>query len=351
MQTLDETRCSIADIDPAAMDAAQVRLDSLTKPPGSLGRLEELAARIAAIQGTARPALDRKRVIVMAGDHGVVAQGVSPYPQEVTAQMVANFAAGGAAINQIAAWAGADVVVVDVGVAADVSGIEGIVHAKIRPGTDDMSQGPAMSRAEAIAAMEVGLGLANEAHAAGVDIVAIGEMGIGNTTAAAAVTAALTGERPEVVVGPGTGLDPEGVARKARIVARALEVNDVDPEDPLGVVSCVGGLEIAGLAGVVVGCAAHGIPVVADGFISGAAALVASRYEPRAEQYLFLSHVSAEPGHLAVTGAFTTDPVLDLQMRLGEGTGAALAMGIIDAACRCMSDMATFEEAGVSDRE
>lgn len=341
----------IASIPPERFAAARARLDSLTKPPGSLGVLEHVAARLSAIQDTVTPAIERPRVIVMAADHGVVAQGVSPYPAAVTAQMVANFLAGGAAVNQLAAWADADVRVVDIGVSSEVIPHPDLVSARVRPGTADMTQGPAMTREEAARAMGVGLELASAAADEGSDAVALGEMGIGNTTAAAAIAAAFTGAAPSDVVGPGTGLDAEGVSRKADAVTRALAVNAPDPTDALGVLVAVGGLEIAGLAGVAIGCAARGIPVVADGFISGAAALVAVRFAPGVAEYLFPSHVSAEPGHRVVLDALGLEPVLDLDMRLGEGTGAVLALGIMDAACRLMSGMATFSEAGVSDKD
>ena len=340
----------IRPIDPVWEARARARLDDLTKPPGSLGVLENIATRVATIQKTDRPVLERTRVIVMAGDHGVVAQGVAAYPQEVTAQMVANFASGGAAVNQLAGWSGAEVVVCDVGVAADVDSIPGVIKEKVARGTADMTQGPAMTEDQALRALSVGMRLADEAVEQGVAAVAVGEMGIGNTTAAAALTAAFTGAEPSDVVGPGTGLDDDGVARKATVVTRALEVNPPDADDALGVLAALGGLEIAGLAGVVIAAAAHGVPVVADGFISGAAALAAVRVAPTAKDYLFASHRSTEPGHAAVLDALGLEPVLDLGMRLGEGTGALLALGIMDAACRILADMATFAEAGVSDR-
>ncbi|MFA5845086.1 MAG: nicotinate-nucleotide--dimethylbenzimidazole phosphoribosyltransferase [Coriobacteriia bacterium] len=327
------------------------RLDSLTKPPRSLGRLEELAARVAVIQRDVRPDVSTKAVVLMAGDHGVVAQGVAAYPQSVTAQMVANFATGGAAISQLASHAGARLVLVDVGVAADVSNVPGVRDVKIAWGTKDMTEGPAMTREEASRAFMAGVDIARELAAEGVRLIATGEMGIGNTTAAAAVTSALTGARPEDVVGPGTGLGADGVARKTDAVRRALAVNAPDASDPLGVVASVGGLEIAGLAGVIVGGAAAGVCVISDGFISGAATLVAVRMCPACAGYVLPSHRSAEPGHRVVLEALGLEPVFDLDMRLGEGSGAALAMSIVEAACRVMSGMATFGEAGVSTRE
>jgi nicotinate-nucleotide--dimethylbenzimidazole phosphoribosyltransferase len=297
------------------------RLESLTKPPGSLGRLEEIAARIATLRDDVRPRVPRKAIVLMAADHGVTEENVSPYPQEVTAQMVANFVAGGAAINQLARHVGATLTLIDMGVATPLADSEGGVEAA-RALADD-----------------------------GVDLIGTGEMGIGNTTAAAAVTSVLTGVPPERVVGPGTGTAADGVRHKAFVVKRAIARNTPDRADALDVLAKVGGFEIAGLAGVVIGAAAAGVPVVADGFISGAATLAALRLAPAAAPWVLASHRSAEPGHRVVLEALGLIPVLDLDMRLGEGTGAALAMGIIDAACVMMSGMATFAEAGVTDRE
>jgi nicotinate-nucleotide--dimethylbenzimidazole phosphoribosyltransferase len=327
------------------------RLDALTKPPRSLGRLEEIAAQVARVQLTDRPAVHRKIVLLMAGDHGVVAEGVSPYPQAVTVQMVANISAGGAAINQIASSVGAEVVVYDVGVAADVSGIPGVVQAKVANGTANMALGPAMTREECSEAVLVGIRAAQEAAENGYTLLGLGEMGIGNSTAAAALTAAFAGEDPLSVVGRGTGLADEGVARKAEVVKRALAVNRVAQSDPLGVLASVGGLEIAALAGVVIGGAGAGVVVVSDGFIAGAAMLAALAMCPAAREYVLASHLSAEPGHALLLSHLEMRPVLTLDMRLGEGSGAALAMGVVDAACAMMSGMATFEEAGVSQAE
>lgn len=335
--------------DEAFGDVAWARLDSLTKPPRSLGRLEELAAQVAIVQREVRPDVSRRAIVVMAGDHGVVAEGVAAYPQEVTVQMVANFAAGGAAVCQLARHAGAELVVVDVGVAGDVSALDGVRHAKVAAGTRNLAVGPAMTREQAAEAVWTGVEVARELATAGVALVGVGEMGIGNTTAAAALTAALTGSTPATVVGPGTGLDSEGVARKADVVARGLGVNSPDPDDQLGVLAALGGLEIAGMTGVVLGCASAGVCVVSDGFISGSAALVGVRMCPAAAGYVFPSHRSAEPGHRIVLEALGLEPVLELDMRLGEGTGAALAIDVIAAACEVMSGMATFAEAGVSE--
>ena len=346
---LAEVISSVNPTDPAAEQRAWERLDSLTKPPRSLGRLEEIAALVARVQGADRPSVARKAILLMAGDHGVVAEGVSPYPQDVTWQMVANFVAQGAAINQIAQSVGADVSVHDVGVAKDLADFPGIVHANVAHGTANMALGPAMTREECAEAVLVGVLAAREAAGSGVTLLGTGEMGIGNSTAAAALTSVFTGTPPEQVVGRGTGLDDAGVAHKAHVVRTALEVNGVASLDALGVLAAVGGLEIAALAGVVIGAAGSGVVVVSDGYISGAATLAALALCPSARDYVMPSHLSSEPGHAVVLAHLGMKPILELDMRLGEGTGAALAMGIVDAACHMLSGMATFAEAGVAE--
>ncbi|MDZ4178669.1 MAG: nicotinate-nucleotide--dimethylbenzimidazole phosphoribosyltransferase [Coriobacteriia bacterium] len=346
--TLDDLIASIESTDPVHETSAWEHLDSLTKPPRSLGRLEAVAARVARIQMTTRPDVGKKAIILAAGDHGVVAEGVSPYPQDVTWQMVANFVAGGAAINQLAAAAGAELLLYDVGVARDISAMKDVRHRKVAPGTANMAAGPAMTLEQMERAVLIGADAAFEAIDAGCRLLGTGEMGIGNTTAAAALTAAYTGEPVESVVGAGTGLDADGVARKAEVVRRALAVNSVSGLDAGGVLAAVGGLEIAALAGVFLGAALRQTCCVADGFISGAAALAAVRMCPDAADYILPSHLSLEPGHRVVLDALGLEPVLQLDMRLGEGTGAALAFGIIEGACRMLSGMATFAEAGVS---
>ncbi len=341
---------AITPTDAAAEEAAWARLDNLTKPQRSPGRLESLAARVGRVQGTDRPNVAKKAVLLMAGDRGVVEEGVALYPQDVTWQMVANFVGKGAAINQIAESVGADVIVHDVGVIRDLSDMPGVVIRKVAPGTRNMATGPAMTREEAAQAVMVGVQAARDAVSAGVQLIGTGDMGIGNTTPASALTAAFTGADVARVCGRGTGLDDEGVARKIAAVERALEVNGVDALDPLGVLAAVGGLEIAALAGVVIGAAEQGTCVISDGFISGAGALAAVRMCTNAADYLFPSHRSVEPGHTVQLDALGMQPVLELDMRFGEGTGAALTMGVIDASCRMLSNMATFAEAGVSDK-
>jgi nicotinate-nucleotide--dimethylbenzimidazole phosphoribosyltransferase len=327
------------------------RLESLTKPPGSLGRLEDAAAWVATLQDGVRPSVPRKAIVLMAADHGVTAEGVSPYPQEVTAQMVANFVHGGAAINQLARHAGATLTLIDMGVATPLPVREGFVSARIAEGTANMRRGPAMTREHAALAVRVGIETARALAEDGVDLIGTGEMGIGNTTSAAAIAAVLCGVAPSEVVGPGTGLDAPGIRHKTHVIEKSIEVNAPNAADGLDVLSKVGGFEIAGLAGVVIGAASAGIPVIVDGFISSAAALAALRMAPAAAPWMSASHRSPEPGHGILLKALGLTPVLELDMRLGEGTGAALAMEIIDAACAMMSGMATFGEAGVTDRE
>jgi len=331
----------------AAARAAQAALDAKTKPRGSLGELEALAVRIAAIRGTASPGPLTAAVVVAAGDHGYAARGVSAYPQEVTAQMLANFAAGGAAINVLAREAGARLVVVDAGVLRPVE------HAAIRPvrlgaGTADATEGPAMTREQALAGIAAGAELAAELAREGIEVVALGDMGIANTTAASALCAALLPAEPVAVCGRGTGIDEEGLARKVDTVARALVAND-DVADPLGALAALGGHEIAFLVGVCLGAAAEGAVVLLDGFVTGAAALVAARLAPYAAGRMVASHRSPEPGHPLVLADLRLRPLLDLGLRLGEGSGAALALPLVGAAVAILADMATFEAAGVTD--
>ncbi|GAB4264909.1 MAG: nicotinate-nucleotide--dimethylbenzimidazole phosphoribosyltransferase [Deferrisomatales bacterium] len=348
---LNEWIGRIRPLDPAALEAAQARLDDLTKPPGSLGRLEEVARRLAGIQQTPTPVIRKKRVYTLAGDHGVTEEGVSAYPREVTPQMVYNFLRGGAAINVLTRHVGAEIRVVDIGVDHDFQGVEGLIHAKVRRGTRNLTKEPAMTREEALQALGVGIELARTAREEGVDLLGVGEMGIGNTTPAAALLAAFTGLAPEEVVGRGTGVDDAGLARKADAVRRGLEANRPDPADPVDVLAKVGGYEIAGIAGLCLGAAALGVPVAVDGFISTAGALVAAKLSPPAGDYLFLSHLSQERAHVRMVEHLEQTPLLVLELRLGEGTGAALAMTVIEASAKILSEMATFSEAGVSNKE
>jgi len=341
----------ITALDEAAMEAARERQQQLTKPRGSLGRLEQLSIQLAGITGQLKPKVDEKAVIVMAGDHGVTAEGVSAYPAEVTPQMVLNFLNGGAAINVLAGQVGARVVIVDMGVNASLEPHPDLRLHKIAPGTANMARGPAMTREQAQEALQVGLAIVNELVADGVQMVGTGEMGIGNTTPSAAITAALTGASISDVVGRGTGVDDEGLSRKIDVVEVALALNQPDPDDPIDVLAKVGGFEIAGLVGVILGAASKRVPVVIDGFITAAAALVAARLEPAARAYMIASHRSAEIGHQVILDELALEPLFDLGLQLGEGTGAALAMHVIDGAARILCHMATFADAGVTDKE
>ena len=346
--TLEETLARIAPPDPAVARETQALLDGKTKPRGSLGRLEELACRIAAARGVPVPELPVKAVVVMAGDHGVAAEGVSAFPQEVTWQMVANFVRGGAGINVLARQAGAEVVVADLGVKEPVA-LPGVRAVRIGAGTRNLAREPAMTRAQAVAALEAGIAIADELAGRGVTLLATGEMGIGNTTPAAALTAHFTGARAEEVTGRGTGVDDAGLARKVEVVRRALALHAPAAADPLDALARLGGFEIAGLAGLVLGAAARRVPVIVDGFISGAAALAAVRLAPAAKGYLVAAHRSVERGHARVLEALDARALLELDLRLGEGTGAALAMHLVEASIRILREMATFASAGVSD--
>ncbi len=350
MKYLQETIAKIGPLSLSAMEEARKRQDQLTKPQGSLGELEELSVKVAGITGNPRPVIRHKAVIVVAGDHGVAAEGVSAYPQEVTAQMVYNFLRGGAAINVLARHVGARVVVVDAGVAADLEPHPGLKIRKLGYGTGNIALGPAMSREQAIQALETGIALVEEEKALGLDLVAPGDMGIANTTPAAAIASAVTGLPPAEVTGRGTGLDTEGLARKIAVVERALKVNNPDPKDGIDLLAKVGGFEIGVIAGIVLGAAANRIPVVLDGFISTAGAIIASTIAPTVTAYCIAGHNSAEPGHSAMLRHLGLKPLLNLNMRLGEGTGAALAMHLVEAACKILNEMATFAEAGVSER-
>jgi len=354
---LDEALATVRPLDATAMAAAQDRLDHLTKPPGSLGRLEELVVWLAGVTGSPAPSVGRRRIIVAAGDHGVaMRQQVSAWPSDVTAQMVATFLAGRAAISTLAAAGDASIVVLDVGVASPIPAVATassrtrLVEARIRPGTDDFTTGPAMTSDEALAAIEAGLRAVDDAAADGIELLGIGEMGIGNTTSASAIVAVLTGRDPREVTGRGTGVDDAGWGRKVDAIERGIAANAPDPADPLGVLAALGGFEIAALVGVIAGAAARQVPLVLDGFITGAAALVASALEPAIVSRLLAGHRSVEPGHAIVLERLGLRPLLELDMRLGEGTGAALAMGLVVAAAAVRDGMATFEEAAVSDR-
>lgn len=354
LQNKEANMFVVPEIPPLDLDAIHTARDwqnQLTKPTGSLGQLEDLAVQIAGIACNAHPSVARKCVIVMAGDHGIVREGVSAYPAEVTPQMVLNFLHGGAAINVLSRQAGARVVVVDIGVASDIEPLPGLIIRKVARGTQNMADGPAMTRAQAEEALQVGTDVINAEIARGLDLVATGDMGIGNTTPSSSIVAAFTGLPVAQVTGRGTGLDEAGMARKVAMIEQVLRVNQPDPKDALDVLSKVGGFEIAGLAGVILGAAARRIPVVIDGFISGAAALVAAELAPASKNYMIAAHQSVEIGHQAILKRLGLRPLLNLDLRLGEGTGAALAFHLIEGAVRIQNEMATFAQAGVSDKE
>lgn len=328
---------------------AKTRLDALTKPPSSLGRLEEFATRMVSIREQERPSCANKTVYVFAADHGVTDEGVSAYPREVTQQMLRNFLTGGAAINVLARRAAAEVVVVDVGVDSELGSPAGLLDKKVRRGTRNMTLGPAMTTGEMNAALNVGRVLTTEDRFQKSHLVAVGEMGIGSTTSAAAITATLTGKPVEQVTGTGTGITTQILNHKCRVIEKALEVNRLNhASSPLDVLQKVGGLEIAAMAGMILAAREQRVPVVFDGFISTAAAAVAFAVEPRVKDVLFAGHLSEEPGHRALLEYLGLEPILSLHMRLGEGTGAVLAMMLIDAGLRVLNEMATFESAGVS---
>lgn len=332
--------------DEEAMAAAEDRQQALTKPPGSLGRLEEIATEIAGLTADPLPELDHAVVTTLAADHGVVTEGVSAFPQEVTAQMVANLASGGAAVNVLADAVGATNLIADLGVKGEYPPAN-VIQTPVAPGTDNIAEGPAMTREQAEAAVAAGRAIVAE-HAADADLLALGDMGIGNTTASAAVTAAITDSEPRAVTDHGSGIDEDAYERKVRVVGRALAADPPDPADGLDVLRSVGGFEIGGLAGVALEAASRRTPVLVDGFITGAGALVASAIDERVTDYLLPSHASVEGGHAIQLEYLGVEPLFDLELRLGEGTGAALAIGLYRGACAALTEMATFEEAGVS---
>ncbi|MFC4049197.1 nicotinate-nucleotide--dimethylbenzimidazole phosphoribosyltransferase [Actinomadura syzygii] len=354
MNLIEETVAAVVPPDEAAMRDARDHQARLTKPPGSLGVLEEVSVKLAGLAGRCPPPPpEPAAVAVFAADHGVHAQGVTPWPQEVTAQMVANFLAGGAVVNAFAAQVGADVTVVDIGVAAELPPAPGLLARKVAPGTADMTGGPAMTPDEARRAVETGIGISRELVANGARCLITGDMGIANTTASAALIAAFTGLPPERVTGRGTGVDDATHARKVEVVRAALARHGLPAEaaDPLDVLAAVGGLEHAGIAGFVLGAAAQRVPVILDGVIAGAAALAAAALAPDAVAAWVAGHRSAEPGHAAALAALGLRPLVDLELRLGEGTGALLALPLVQGSVRVLHEVATFDSAGVSEKE
>ena len=342
-------KIDVKPVEASFLKLAAARLDNLTKPPGSLGRLEEFAQRLVAIQATENPKIDRKIIFVFAADHGVTDENVSAFPKEVTTQMVYNFIAGGAAINVLARHAHADVMVVDIGVDFDFPATNGLIDKKVVRGTKNFARGPAMTRDEAVKCIDVGIGLAHEYAEKGYNFFGTGEMGIGNTTPSSAIAAVLTGKPVPEVTGRGTGISDSTLDAKVRVIEEGIRFNKPDPHDPLDVLSKVGGAEIAGIAGLILGAAERRIPVVIDGLISTAGALVAYSIAPATKDYMFAGHRSVEIGHISMLEKIGLKPIIDLDLRLGEGTGGALAMMLIDAGLKIYKEMATFDEAGVSD--
>jgi nicotinate-nucleotide--dimethylbenzimidazole phosphoribosyltransferase len=356
MKLINEVISKIGDLDYALMEQTQRRLDNLTKPLGSLGRLEELAKHIVGITDLANPSLARKVIITMAGDHGVTEEKVSAYPKEVTPQMVYNFLRGGAGINILAKQVGARVVVVDMGVATPIQ-VTGdqlqninimFRDRKVNLGTKNFTKGPAMTQKEAIVSIQTGIEIVEKEASLGIDMLGTGDMGIGNTTPSAAIISVLTGQAVEKITGRGTGIDNATLKHKIAVIKKGISLNKPNPKDPIDVLAKVGGFEIGGLIGVILAAAARRIPVVVDGFISSAAAMLAIKLAPKVKHFLIASHCSAEKGHRLALEYLGLTPLLDLNLRLGEGTGTALAMHLTEASIRILTEMATFDSAGVS---
>lgn len=350
LDIIRDTIESIKPVSPLRLQSAQAHLDSLTKPPGSLGLLEELAKKYSAIRDTDHPCINKKSVIVFAADHGVTQEGISAYPAEVTPQMVQNFLNGGAAINVLARQQNADVLVVDIGVNHRFTPHPDLLDRKIAFGTRNMAKEPAMTRAEAEESITIGIQMAAQLAESGVDLLATGEMGIGNTTASSAIFSVLGDLSVDEVTGRGTGIDDKTLTKKISVIQQALEKHSPDPEDPIDILAKVGGFEIGGIMGLLLGAAAKNIPVVIDGLISSAGASLAIKLNPAVKDYIFPSHRSVEPGQEVFFKLIDTPPLFDLKMRLGEGTGAVLAFGLIEAAVKIYTEMATFQSAGISER-
>jgi nicotinate-nucleotide--dimethylbenzimidazole phosphoribosyltransferase len=347
---LDWLKQPAKNLDEAAHSAAQSRQQQLTKPPGALGQLEILAIQLAAMQGRVNPHIDKVFISVFAGDHGIAEENVSAFPQLVTAEMVKNFGRGGAAICVLAKQLDAKLEVVNLGTAFDTGNLPGVLQCNIGKGTANFAKQPAMSKTQLIAAMQAGRDSAEHAAKLGAQLYIGGDMGIANTTSAAALACALLKHSPQQLAGPGTGLDANGVQHKAAVIARALELHAAHLNDPLEILRRLGGFEIAALAGAYISCAQRGITVLVDGYITTAAALLAVRIQPAVANWLLFSHRSAEPSHILMLNALKAETLLELGMRLGEGSGAAVAVPVLRLACALHNDMATFAEAGVSEK-
>ncbi|MDI6744020.1 MAG: nicotinate-nucleotide--dimethylbenzimidazole phosphoribosyltransferase [Thermodesulfovibrionales bacterium] len=350
MGLLNDTLKNMKAVNGEWHETAQKHLDNLTKPLGSLGRLEEFARRLVAITGNKNPILDKKVIFTFAGDHGVTEEGVSAFPKAVTQQMVLNFIRGGAGINVLARHAGADVVVIDIGVDHDFGETEGLINLKVINGTKNFAKEPAMTREDAVRCIETGIELANGYAKKGYKLFGTGDMGIGNTTPSSAIAAVLAGRPVSEVTGKGTGITDESLQNKIKVIEKGINLNKPNPNDAIDVLSKVGGAEIGGIAGLVLGAASNRIPVVIDGFISTAGALITYCIEPKVKDYIFAAHNSVEIGHKLMLDKMGLSPILDLNLRLGEGTGAALAMLMIEAGLKIYKEMATFGEAGVSEK-
>ncbi len=346
MKLLTETIDSITGLDAGAMEKARERLDNLLKPPGSLGKLENIVIKISGMTGEIQNSFGKKTIIAMCADNGVVEENISSFPKDVSFLVADCMAKGIAGVAVLSRHAGAGLAIVDIGLDTDAKP-EGIIDRKIRKGTSNISKGPAMTRDEAVQAIETGIETALDAIREGSDLLGTGEVGIGNTTTSSAILAAFTGSSLDTLVGRGAGLDDEGLENKKRIIKNALEINRPDPNDPMDVLSKVGGFDIAGLVGVFLAAASKKVPVVVDGFISGTAAVVAAKIKPETTGYMLASHSSAEPGAAAIREILQLDPMLNMDMRLGEGTGCALAFNIIDAATKVMKEMGTFADIGM----
>lgn len=355
MEKIKKTITDIKELDNNLIEKTQKRLDNLTKPQGSLGRLEDLAKKIVGITNKENPSLKNKVIFTLAADHGVTEEGISAFPKEVTAQMVYNFLSGGAGINVLAKYVGAKVVVVDIGVAEKIQNsklkTQNFREKKINLGTKNFTKEPAMTKEEAINTVNTGIELVKEELANGIDIIGIGEMGIGNTTCASAITAVITGANIEEITGKGTGITDEKLKNKIEIIKKAIKINQPDKNDAIDILHKVGGFEIGGMAGIILAATANRIPVVIDGFISGAAALLAYKLEPKTVNYMIASHVSVEPGHKIILDYLKLKPLFNLDMRLGEGTGATLGINLAQMSINILTEMATFESAGVSNKE
>lgn len=351
MEKINKIIKNIRDLDSGLMTKAKERLDNLTKPRESLGRLEDLAKLIVGITSLENPSLKNKVIFTLASDHGVTEEGVSAFPKEVTAQMVYNFLAGGAAINVLARHAHARVVIADLGVACDLKPHKNLVIKKINYGTKNFAKGPAMERDEAVKSISAGIDIFEQEYTRGIDIIGTGEMGIGNTTASSAITAVFTKKPVELITGKGTGINEKGLQNKIKVIEKALRVNKPDSKDAIDVLAKVGGFEIGGLAGIILAAGARRVPVVIDGFISSAAALIAFCLEPKIKDYMIASHSSVEKGHKIILDYIGLKPLFDLNLRLGEGTGAALGINLLDASVKILTEMATFKAAHVSEEK